>query len=451
MRVFKNRVFSVLVSFSCVSFYTQASPLPNESLGVGKIKPAQTIIYAKGALIGTDLRLEKSVIIALDDGKIVSISTDQQALAELPERFQGSKFIDLSCCYISPGLIDTQTHLESQPGSPPKSVRISQWTDADFTLIAMENAGRTLAAGFTTIRDMGHSGESVFAVQRAVEQGIIPGPRMQVAGEVVRPTGGELRPWLRPKVEKLMQVDAICDGPSDCKRAVRAAVARGATTIKVETKQDLTSGSASQFDLDELVAIRSTAHVLGVKVTASAFSIDSMNLALSADFDAVVHGTYTDKKTFSLLKEKKSFYIPTLLAAKVVYELANDSSKPFSDSWRKENIAIYHGMVESFKQALVAGVPIAFGTDAGWRPHGQNAEQLLMMQELGMSSEQAIKSATVNAAQVMGWEDKVGALNEGMYADLVVTTLNPLEYLEALTAPMMVIKNGEVVHQEQLP
>ncbi|WP_195891465.1 metal-dependent hydrolase family protein [Luminiphilus syltensis] len=363
-------------------------------------------------------------------------------IQQLPEH---ASVLDLSCCFIIPGLIDTQTHLTSQPNLPPHSVRRTQWSDADRTVIAMRNAEKTLRGGFTSIRDMGHSGQSVFAVRDAINDGLIEGPRMQAAGELIRPTGGELAGWMQEEIEQALHVAAICDGPADCGRAVRASIALGADTIKVATKGDLAADSPSQFALEELIAIREAAHRKGVRVTASGFSTDSINLPLAAGFDGVVHGTYSDTETFELLRENKAWFIPTLLAARVVREMAEDPDSRRSDAWREENLSIYHGMVASFRAAMDAGVQIAFGTDAGWRPHGENAEQLEQMVELGMTPHDALLSATAHAAAAIGWDSEIGAIEPDKYADILVLKGNPLEQITLTRTPLAVIKGGSVV------
>ncbi|PCI51601.1 MAG: hypothetical protein COB49_01425 [Alphaproteobacteria bacterium] len=408
-----------------------------------------TVIYAGEALLVPGQLPKKAVIITIADGRILKTQSNQPK--PVPSGLDTNNvpaFIDLSCCFVMPGFIDVQTHLQSGPGSPPWHVRMTELTDADFTLKVMINARNTLQAGFTSIRDMGHSGRSVFSVHDAIEKGRIEGPRMQVAGEVIRPTGGELRSWLRPEIEPLYQVSAVCDGPYDCKRAVRAQAAQGATTIKVVTKQDLGPHSTSQFDLMELIAIREAGHDLGLKVTASAFSTPSINLPLKAGFDGVVHGTYVDDETLKLFHNKDAIYIPTLLAARVVREMAENAALSVSDAWRKENMAIYHGMVGSFRRALKAGVKIAFGTDAGWRPHGGNAEQMVQMVELGMSPGEVLNSATLTAAAAMGWDDKVGSLIAGKFADIVATRISPLDDINTVMSPVFVMKNGKTIRQE---
>ena len=409
----------------------------------------ETVVYAREALLVPGQKPVKNVAIFIRGQRIQRIDYPVSMPSGDPEPLSGSaatrKVIDLSCCFLTPGLIDTQTHLQSQIGMPPTKVRLVTWTDADNALVAMVHAQRTLAAGFTTVRDMGSHGDAMYALRDAINQGTIMGPRIQVAGEIIMPTGGDLRDWFRPDVESLFETPAICDGPADCRRAVRELVALGSDTIKVATKMDLADRSPSQFTLDELTAMVDEAKRLGVKITASAFSVESNNLPLEAGVDAVVHGVYIDQRTIELLREKSAWYIPTLVAARTVKEMAEDPDSPFSQAWRDENLAIYHGMIDSFQRVRKAGLKIAFGTDAGWRPHGGNGEQLVQMTELGMSPADVIVTATSHAASAMGWEQEIGSLEAGKFADMVAVQGDPLLDITQLTRLFAVIKGGHRV------
>lgn len=404
----------------------------------------ETLLYAREALLVPGGPVAQGVHIRIVGDRIAGIATDLPApgAAELV----GRRFIDLGCCFVMPGFIDTQTHVSTERSLPSSRQRLLAWSDAKATLHAMIFAQRTLNAGFTTIRDMGHRGRSVFAVRDAINAGRIEGPRMQVAGELISPTGGDLRSPFNSSVEPLFAISATCDGPADCRRAVRAEVARGADTIKVSTTAGLVPGTPAQLRSDELVEIRETAHRLGRKVTASAFATDSINAPLRAGFDAVVHGTFMDAESVKLFKQTNAYLVPTLAAARTVRDIALDPGSNVSDAWRAENIAIHDGMVASFRLAHSAGVKIAFGTDAGWRPHGRNGEQMVEMVELGMAPAAVLKSATVNAADAIGMGDEVGRLAPGYFADIVAMESSPLVAIDQVLRPVMVVKGGRVVH-----
>lgn len=409
---------------------------------------ATSYVYAKEALLTPGLPPAKDVLISILDHRILKVEVG--AARPSPAEIGGSTLIDLSCCFIMPGFIDVQTHLASQPGMPPSRTRLLSWSDAQSTLVAATNALRTLQAGFTTVRDMGNSGRSVFAVADAVRAGTIQGPRIQVAGELIRPTGSiGSRPWTRNDLSALTEVSAICDGPADCTRAVRAQVALGASTIKVDTKQDLKAGSPASFSHEELTAIAATAHALGRKATASAFSAASINAPLKAGFDAIAHGAFADEETVRLLRRTGAYYVPTLAAAQVVFERATDPKSPVSDEWRVENLAIHRGMLASFRRVLAAEGKIAFGTDAGWRAHGENAKQMVEMVQLGMTPAAVLKAATAGAADAMGLASDVGSLQAGQYADIVATRSSPLTDIREVTRPVLVMKGGDVIRDDR--
>ena len=433
---FKLKICLVKISIYLLCLFLIAPAAQTDE----KTAHSKIVVYAREALLHPGEPPAKNVAVSIVGRRIQAVRVD----ASLPDEDGELSIIDLSCCVLLPGLIDVQTHLTTQRDMPPSSERMVSWSDADIVLRAMVHAERTLLAGFTTVRNMGSHGDAMFALRDAIAAGDIDGPRMQVAGEIIRPTGGDLRPPFRHEVEDLFSVAAVCDGPADCMRAVRAQAARGADTIKVMVMPHLRRGAKSQLTLEELGAIAQTAHVLNRKVTASAFGAHTISQPLRAGFDAVVHGTFLDETGVRLLLEKEAFYIPTLAAAQTVKDIAEDPEARVSEAWRQENLAIYHGMVESFRMALSAGAPIAFGTDAGWRPHGRNAEQLVIMQDLGMSPTAALETATVNAAKAIGWEDRIGSIEAGKFADLVAVGESPLDRLEAIMEPVFVMKGGQV-------
>lgn len=353
-----------------------------------------------------------------------------------------AEFLDLSSAFVLPGLIDVQNHFTSEVGQPPRSVRAVVNNDATAALNGAWFAGHTLMAGFTTVRDMGDSGRAMFALRDAIDAGKVPGPRMQAAGQVIGPDlGGSI---YREEVEDILPRNAQCVGADGCRRALREQVRRGADTIKVYVNHDLLPETESYFLPTELTAMVDAAHQLGRKVTASAFGTAAINTALRAGVDGIVHGVFLDDESVRLLLLNDAFFIPTLNAAETVREMALDPAIPVSDSWRRENLEIHRAMTASLIRAHKAGVRIAFGTDAGWRRHGDNAEQFLHMVAGGMSAAEAIVSATVNAAAAMGWSDRIGTLEPGKFADVIAVEASPLQDVVRLQKVVCVVKGGEI-------
>jgi imidazolonepropionase-like amidohydrolase len=186
------------------------------------------------------------------------------------------------------------------------------------------------------------------------------------------------------------------------------------------------------------------AHELGRKITASAFGTGPINAALRAGVDGIVHGVFLDEESIRLFLLTGAFFIPTLNAAETVREMALDSAIPVSDTWRQENLEIHRAMTAGFTRAHKAGVRIAFGTDAGWRQHGDNAEQFLHLVAGGMNETEAIIAATVNAAAAMGWSERVGTLEPGKYADFIAVPASPVQDITQLQQVVCVVKGGVV-------
>ena len=364
-----------------------------------------------------------------------------------PETFStDAELIDLSNLHVLPGLIDLQVHFTGQLGDTRGIERDVTMSSAAVALRAAAYARRTLEAGFTTVREMGTDGEAVFALRDAVAAGHVRGPRIQAAGRIIGPQlGGQV---LRSEIEEVIARNADCAGADDCRRTVRDQLHRGSDTIKIYMNHDLLPATEPWFSPAELEAMVSEAHALGRKVTASAFGTRPIKTALRAGADAVVHGVFLDAEAIQLLRERDAYLIPTLNAAETVRELALDESSHFSPAWRRENLEIHRAMFDSFRRAHAAGCRIAFGTDAGWRAHGSNAMQFKLMVAAGMSSTEAIISATSAAADAMGWGDSVGRLSPGFHADLIAVRNDPLQDITALQDVAFVMKSGAVVLHE---
>ena len=353
-----------------------------------------------------------------------------------------AELLDLSSVFVLPGLIDVQNHFTAEMGQAPRLLRKVTQNDADVALNGAWFAGRTLLAGFTAVRDMGDSGLAMFALREAIAAGTVPGPRMQAAGQIIGPELGGAA--YRAEIENILPTNAHCAGADECRQAVREQVRRGADTIKVYLNHDLLPQTRPYFTPAELNAMVEAAHELGRKITASAFGTGPINAALRAGVDGIVHGVFLDEESIRLFLLTGAFFIPTLNAAETVREMALDSAIPVSDTWRQENLEIHRAMTAGFTRAHKAGVRIAFGTDAGWRQHGDNAEQFLHLVAGGMNETEAIIAATVNAAAAMGWSERVGTLEPGKYADFIAVPASPVQDITQLQQVVCVVKGGVV-------
>ncbi len=361
--------------------------------------------------------------------------------------------VDLSDYFVLPGLIDAHTHITAEYSSDVR-LRQLQQSDADTALQAVSHARRTLEAGFTTVRSLGSSGDAAFALRDAIAQGIVPGPRILVAGEAITPTGGHSDHTLGYR-EDLFPLPGvargIADGPDACRRAVRAQVKRGADVIKLTATGGVLSptaaGTEQQLFADELEAIVETAHLLGRKVAAHAHGTRGVNAALRAGVDSIEHGTFLDDESIGLFIETGAYLVPTLLAGETVAERARISGY-FPPEVGAKALQVGPAIRLAFARAHAGGVRIAFGTDSGVSRHGDNAREFGYMVAAGMSEMESIVAATRNAAELLGLAHEIGSVEPNKAADLIATAGNPLVDIGALERVVFVMRDG-VIHKRQ--
>ncbi len=384
-----------------------------------------------------------NVSLLVEDGRVVGVRAGRIAAQDFSA---DAELIDLSTLHVLPGLIDLQVHFTGQLGDTGAAERDVIMSDAAVALRAAAYARSTLEAGFTTVREMSTDSQAIFALRDGIAAGHVPGPRIQAAGRIIGPQlGGQA---LRSEVEDVLTRNADCAGADECRKAIREQIHQGSDTIKVYMNHDLLPGTEPWFSPVELEAMVAESHALRRKVTASAFGPRPIKAALRAGVDAVVHGVFLDEEAIQLLLKSKAYLIPTLNAAESVRELALDKAAEFSPAWRTENLEIHRAMFESFRRAHAAGCRIAFGTDAGWRAHGSNALQFKLMVAAGMTSSEAIISATSAAADAMGRGDSLGRLLPGFEADLIAVRNDPLQDITALEDVSFVMKAGVMVLYE---
>ncbi len=409
---------------------------------------ADTLVYA-GTLLakpGSAPLHNQTVVIAGD--RIKAVQTGFTA----PKA--GDKIVDLKNRFVLPGLFDCHVHLLSYFSATQKLDTVTLSPQA-IALRGAYHAGLDLLAGFTTVRDLGEangSGDAIFALRDAIAKGWVPGPRVFAAGALIAPTGGHGQTYgYRDDIDDVFTSKGRCDGPIECRKMVRLQVQRGANVIKFAATggvlSDVGAGTGQQFFDDEIQAIVQTAHMLGRKVAVHAHGTDGINAALRAGVDSIEHGTFMDDVSIRLFKKKGAYYVPTVVAGVTVAEEAKQPGF-FSPAVRDKALAVGPHILAALRKAHAAGVKIAFGTDTGVSPHGQNAREFELMVQAGMTPMEAIKAATVSAADLVGVTKDLGTIEPGKYADLVATAASPLDNVSDLRHIRFVMKAGAVYKQE---
>ncbi|MBZ5530415.1 MAG: amidohydrolase family protein [Acidobacteriia bacterium] len=353
--------------------------------------------------------------------------------------------IDLPNATLVPGLIDSHTHLTFDPNFGYQELGVSIPKEA---LIGAKNARITLEAGFTTVRNLGASGYTDVALRDAINEGMVPGPRIIASGPALSITGGHCDQNLLP-YEWHAKSDGAADGVEHVQQKVREIIKYGADVIKIcATGGVLSKGDdprASQYTLEEMKAIVADAHRLGRKVAAHAHGAQGIAWASEAGVDSIEHGSYIDDEAIAIMKKHGTYLVPTQYLGDWMRENAvKIGLPPMYFGKMKEVTAVSR---QNLRRAFNAGVKVAFGTDAAVYPHGLNAHEFAVYVEMGMTPLQAIQTATVNAADLLGWSDRIGSLDEGKFADIVAVNGDPTKDVTLLQNPVMVMKGGVVVKQ----
>jgi imidazolonepropionase-like amidohydrolase len=359
------------------------------------------------------------------------------------------KIIDLSQHTCLPGLIDMHVHLTSQ-SSPRSYIETFTLNVADYAFRAAHYAKKTLAAGFTTVRNPGDDGTITGALRNAINSGVAQGPRIFTSGKSLATTGGHADPSNGYRADLMGDPhakDGVVNGAAEAIKAVRQRYKEGADFIKITATGGVLStaknGQNPQFNDDELSAIVATAKDYGFKVAAHAHGAEGMKRAIRAGIDSIEHGTLMDDEARSLMKKYGTYLVPTILAGEFVAQKAKIDGY-FPEIVRPKAASIGPQLKANFKKAYEAGVKIAFGTDSGVSAHGDNAQEFGLMVESGMSSMDAIRAATVNAADLLGESETLGSIDVGKHADIIAVSGNPLEDVKLLESVQFVMKGGEV-------
>jgi imidazolonepropionase-like amidohydrolase len=380
--------------------------------------------------------------IVIEAGKIVSVSPFSQA-----KRASGDRLIDLSAATVLPGLTDAHTHLTGNPqDAGPQALGISL---PRATLTGARNARITLEAGFTTVRNVGAEGYSDVALRDAIDAGDVPGPRMLVSGPPLGITGGHCDENFLP-FDFHYSAEGVADGVEGVQHKVRETIKYGADLIKIcATGGVLSHGDnpqASQYTLEEMKAIVADAHRLGRKVAAHAHGAQGILWASQAGVDSIEHGSYIDDAAIAEMKKDGTYLVPTLYLADWFLEHAEQVHVP--PEMIAKGRTVMAAARKNVAHAFASGVKVAFGTDAAVYPHGLNAHEFAVMVKLGMSPLQSIQAATINAADLLGWSDKIGAVEPGKWGDIIAVDGDPLQDVTTLERVKFVMKGGEVVKNE---
>jgi imidazolonepropionase-like amidohydrolase len=392
-----------------------------------------------GTLIdGRSEHPQKNVVIEIQGEKILAVGAAAPAV------------IDLSTQTCLPGLIDTHTHvlLQGDITAADYDVQLLKESPEYRTIVATVNARRALEYGFTTIRDLETEGAGYadVDVKKAIENGVIPGPRMQVATRALNVTGAYPLEGFAPNVPVPHGVQVV-DGADDARKAVREQISYGADWIKVyadrnyRVREDGVLDDIPTFTLDELSAIVDEAHRQRHKVASHAMALYGVHNSVVAGVDSIEHGNYIADEDMKTMVAHGTYYVPTIFVGEYV---AQGRAAEGATVWPKM-LKIHE---DTFRRALKAGVKIAFGTDAGGFAWSENpAQEFPYMVKWGMTPAQAIRSATVSAAELLGVQDKVGTIEAGKFADIVAVPGDPLADVGLLEKVDFVMKGGVVYRQ----
>ncbi len=427
----------------------RAAAIAALSVAVSLPSAAETVIIHAGKVLDVPGNAARgATTITVTDGKIVSLENGFKAAG------RNVRVIDLKDSYVLPGLIDAHVHLTSDSGGIAGQLEEITLSPAAQAFDAWENGMKTLRAGFTTVRNLGDGDGAVLALRDAINDGQIQGPRILDAGNSISVSSGHMdgslgyRDELRPYFKA---AGNTCDGAEDCRRAVRLQVSRGADVIKLATTGGVNSrigaGLGKQMFEDEAVAIVQTANLFGKKVSAHAHGGDGIRLALEAGVDSIEHGTILDPETIEAFVASGAYYVPTLSTVNGYIERLEANPDAYEPDVRAK-IEWRIGITgKSLEILYPKGVPIAFGTDAGVSKHGRNGDEFELMVRFGMPPMEAIKAATVNAADLLGITGTAGTLEPGKSADIIAVKGDPVADVKLLKSVSFVMARGEVVKE----
>ncbi|GAB3749293.1 metal-dependent hydrolase family protein [Lysobacter olei] len=383
--------------------------------------------------------------VVVRDGKVADVLPGG---ATVPD----ARTVDLSGHTCTPGWTDLHVHMASQ-SSPQSYSEGFRLDEVDFAFRSVDYAKKTLMAGFTSVRDLG--GEVAPHLRDAINQGLVDGPRIWAAGKSIATTGGHADPTngvnsvLAHLIGPPGPTEGVINSTDDARQAVRQRYKEGSDVIKITATGGVLSyaksGDAPQFTVDEVKAIVDTARDYGYRVAAHAHGAEGIKRAVLGGVTTIEHGTYMTDEVFSLMKQKGTWYVPTIYAGRFVAEKAKQDGY-FPEVVRPKAARIGALIQQTAGKAYKSGVKIAFGTDMGVGPHGDNAREFVYMVEAGIPAAVALQAATIRAAEVLGVDDQ-GVIETGKRADIVAVPGNPLQDIGTVMKVDFVMKDGKVYRQ----
>ncbi|MFL5508356.1 MAG: amidohydrolase family protein [Gemmatimonadaceae bacterium] len=403
-----------------------------------------TVLRAARMIDGTGAAPVNNAAIVITDDRIVAVGS--AASVTVPA---GAKVLDLGDVTLLPGFIDAHTHIIGRTlGDPMADMAVVRDYAGYGAIVGVDNARRTLMAGFTSIRVVGASNFDDMALRQAIEDGRVPGPRMENAGHAIGITGGHCdENGFRPGLLKYGPEEGVADGVDQVRAAVRYQVKSGADVVKTcATGGVLSEGDAvgaTQYTYEEMKALVDEATKLGRKVAAHAHGTEGIKIAVRAGVSSIEHGSFLDDEGAKMMAQRGTFLVPTMMAGETVERFAKNGV--LKGLRAQKALAAAAAMRNAAKIAVANHVQIALGTDAGVIPHGTNAHEFgLMVEWGGLTPMAALNAGTLNAAKLLGWEGRVGSLATGKLADIVAVPGDPLADIHATERVSFVMKGGVI-------
>jgi imidazolonepropionase-like amidohydrolase len=436
--LWKNRYFYLVNKYQMKSI----SILLMALMIAASLMAQKTYIWCGTLIDGISDEPKKKMTIVIEKNKITGVETG------FSKPGASDKTIDLKTKTVTPGWIDMHVHLEEET-NPNHYLQEFTMNPADYAFQSVKFSETTLMAGFTTVRDLGGTGVNI-SLRNAINKGLIKGPRVYTAGKAIATTGGHADPTNGYRADLMGDPGpdaAVANGADECRKAVRQRYKEGSDLIKITATGGVLSvaksGSNPQFTEEEIKAIVETAKDYGFRVAVHAHGAEGMKRAIRAGVNSIEHGTFMDDEAIALFKQYGTWYVPTLTAGSSV---ADSAKKPgyYPDVITAKALEIGPKIKATFAKAYKAGVKIAFGTDAGVFKHGMNWLEFGYMIEAGMKPMDAIKSATINAADLLGEKDKLGSIEVNKLADIVAVDGDPLTDSKVFGKIVFVMKDGVV-------